>query len=255
MRSLRCCTIFAAGTYYGDTAHYVPQDTLVIAADGGYDHAHNLGITVDTLVGDFDSIVHNDPHGVPITHLPSEKDDPDLLSALKIGWSQGAREFHIFGGLGGRIDHTIANMQLLTQLSACGGVGFLYGDGQIVTALTNAQADFNPSNTQRSDAVARMVSVFSHSQHSYDVNEIGLKYALQHATLTNTCVQGVSNEFVGNTPAHIDVHDGTLLITFPIETPLPTITWFSPIDGDLGALDTSVSHALNTDLLRAQAHR
>ena len=76
------------------------------------------------------------PDGDRSVRLPPQKDDPDLLSALKVGWSRGAREFHIYGALGGRIDHTIANMQLMALLASHGGIGYLYGDGSIVTYFT-----------------------------------------------------------------------------------------------------------------------
>lgn len=105
--------IFAAGEYYGETP-IVPANSFVIAADGGLDHARALDVTPDVVVGDFDSITGKRPTPDERTvELPPEKDDPDLLSALKIGWFHGARLFHIYGALGGRIDHTISNIQLM----------------------------------------------------------------------------------------------------------------------------------------------
>ena len=70
---------------------------------------------MDALIGDFDSVRLKLPTDAVITRLPAEKDDPDLLSALKVGWAKGSREFHIFGGLGGRVDHTISNIQLMVR--------------------------------------------------------------------------------------------------------------------------------------------
>lgn len=52
--------------------------------------------------------------------LPALKDDPDMLSALKVGWSAGCREFHVYGGLGGRIDHTISGIQLIGIIGPAG---------------------------------------------------------------------------------------------------------------------------------------
>ena len=60
-----------------------------------------------------------------------------MLSALKVGWSAGCREFHVYGGLGGRIDHTISGIQLMALLARHGASGYLYGDGLIVTAITD----------------------------------------------------------------------------------------------------------------------
>ncbi|RFT39756.1 thiamine diphosphokinase, partial [Bifidobacteriaceae bacterium NR003] len=171
-----------------------PDRALTIAADGGWDHACELGLHVDALIGDFDSVRLKLPTDAIITRLPSEKDDPDLLSALKVGWSKGAREFHIFGGLGGRVDHTISNIQLMVRLARRGGIGFLYGDGQIVTAIHDGSLDFPASNGSES----RIVSVFSHTPVSNDVNETGLKYQLEHAVMHGDAVQGLSNELLNN---------------------------------------------------------
>ena len=113
----RTCVIFGAGDYYDETPA-IPDDAFVVAADGGLDHARAFGIDADFVVGDFDSITGDRPTQNDRTiALPSEKDDPDLLSALKIGWLRGARTFHIYGALGGRIDHTISNIQLMATVA------------------------------------------------------------------------------------------------------------------------------------------
>lgn len=237
------CAVFGAGDYYD--APIVPKGAFVIAADGGLDHVRDLGLHADVVIGDFDSLAGPSPApGERTIALPAEKDDPDMLSALKIGWARGCRIFHIHGGLGGRIDHTIANIQLMALLSRHGGIGFLHGDGTIVTALTDGELRF-PANDV---APGRMVSVFSLTDESQDVNESGLKYRLEHATMTNTRVNGVSNEFLRGVPCAINVHHGTLIVTFPTEAPAPEVVRFHEFEGDLGPLDTAVSAMLVTDV-------
>ena len=94
------CVIFGAGEYYAGTP-VVPAGAYVIAADGGLDHTRQLGIVPDVVVGDFDSLEGRPPRtDVRTIALPALKDDPDMLSALKVGWSAGCREFHVYGGLG-----------------------------------------------------------------------------------------------------------------------------------------------------------
>ena len=237
------CVVFAAGAYFGGRPS-VPPNAFVIAADGGLDHAHALGIRADAVIGDFDSISGPVPEQSGTIRLPEEKDDPDLLSALKVGWAQGARTFHIYGALGGRVDHSIANIQILARLAAHGGIGYLFGDGTIVTAISDGSLSFSPDAATR--GAGRMVSVFSHSDQSTDVTERGLKYRLEHATMLNDTVQGVSNEFLTATPAVISVGSGTLVVTFPIEAGLPHVERLHAFSGDLGALSTAVSTALAT---------
>ena len=117
------CVIFGAGEYYEGPAPTIEKGMLAIAADGGLDHMRAMGLSPDFVIGDFDSLSGDVPDGDHSVRLPPQKDDPDLLSALKVGWSRGAREFHIYGALGGRIDHTIANMQLMALLASHGGIG------------------------------------------------------------------------------------------------------------------------------------
>ena len=211
------CVIFGAGEYYAGTP-VVPTGAYVIAADGGLDHTRELGIVPDVVVGDFDSLEGRAPRiDVRTIALPALKDDPDMLSALKVGWSAGCREFHVYGGLGGRIDHTISGIQLMALLARHGASGYLYGDGLIVTAITDG---------------------------TLGVNEPGLKYELKDSTLTNTVVQGVSNEFRDGVDAAISVKRGTLIVTFPIEVALPQVSRFHEFGGDIGELDTEVSKLL-----------
>lgn len=241
----RVCVIFAAGEYYAERPK-VPAGAFVVAADGGYDHAQALGVTPDVIVGDFDSLEGNLPaqqgRFTPRTiTLPALKDDPDMLSALKIGWAAGCRVFHIWGGLGGRMDHAIANIQLMALLAQRGAIGYLHGDDTVITAIADGELAFAAHPVKRD---GRMVSVFSHTDVSHDVNEPGCKYELLHGELTNTVVQGVSNEFRDNVPARISVAQGTLIVSFPAECPMPNVTRFHEFSGDIGPLDTEVSALL-----------
>lgn len=237
----KVCVIFGAGEYYaGDPV--VPSGAYVVAADGGLDHTRELGVAPDVVVGDFDSLEGRRPAaGTHTIALPPLKDDPDMLSALKVGWAAGCREFRVYGGLGGRIDHSISCIQLMALLSHHGASGYLYGDGLIVTAITDGRLSF-PAHPVPEDG--RMVSVFSHSDVSLGVNEPGLKYELRDGTLTNTVVQGVSNEFRDQVDAAVSVEHGTLIVTFPIEVALPEVSRFRTFDGGIGELDTEVSKLL-----------
>lgn len=213
------CLLFAAGDYYSENIP-LPQHTLAIAADGGADRAVQAGIKTDLTIGDFDSISHqpdNDDHHIK---LPKEKDDTDMMAALKLGWNRGYRRFHIYGGLGGRIDHSIANVASLCQLAHAGGIGFLHGNGIILTAISQGSLSFEGWQPIRN----RTISVFSASDISSGVDETGLKYELHHARMDMTMSHGsgISNEFLDKKPAHISVENGTLLITYPLDAPQPT---------------------------------
>ncbi|NEG70083.1 thiamine diphosphokinase [Bifidobacterium choloepi] len=253
----RHCVVLAAGEYYGEAiatgdavaadGSVLADESFVVAADGGLDHARDAGIVPDFVVGDFDSVsdVASSPVAADDAHtivLPREKDDPDLLSALKLGWREGARVFDVYGALGGRIDHTISALQCAALVSLHGGLVFLHGDGTVVVAITDAALDF-PAHEPAGN---RMVSVFAHSDEARGVSEPGMKYELAGATMTNSEVNGVSNEFLPHVPATIDVADGTLLVSYPVGTPRPDWRRHREPGGTIGDVCTEVSAALSS---------
>ncbi|MFT8537051.1 thiamine diphosphokinase [Bifidobacterium aquikefiri] len=239
--SKRVCVIFAAGEYFGKTAR-IPQDAYVIAADGGFDHCLSQHAHADIVMGDFDSITVDVPAGTASFHVPAEKDLTDTASAVTLGWAKGCREFHIYGSLGGRLDHSIANMQLVAGLANHGGIGFLYGADVVVTAIRNGSLTF-PAFTCPERT---MLSVFSSSDASLGVNERGLKYFLDNATLTNDRSNAVSNEFISGTPSQISVETGTILVTFASEAETPNWSTRVAQEATFDTISTQVTSALNT---------
>lgn len=190
-----------AGEYFG--GFICNTGDLVIAADGGLDRLRSLGIIPDIIIGDFDSAKAM-PEGGNVVVLPHEKDDTDTLAAVRYGLERGFLEFHIWGGTGGRADHTAANIQVLAFLSKSGSRGFLYGESVIITAVTNGSLTIAGEH-------GGYVSVFSHSDTSCGVTLSGFLYPLDGATLTNIFPVGVSNEFNGG-EAKITVENGTLIV-------------------------------------------
>ena len=206
-RKTGICYIVGAGDHYGAEFTSCAED-YVIAADAGLQVLEQKRMHVDLAVGDFDSLGFVPKHARVLV-LPKEKDDTDMRAAVNAGIEAGYHTFHIYGGTGGRVDHTIANMQLLAELSLNGKRGFLFGRDYIMTALTNGVLTFP-------EHASGYVSVFAHSNRAEGVWLRGLKYELRNATLSNSYPLGVSNEFAGN-ESSISVKNGTLLIVFPLE--------------------------------------
>ena len=236
------CRIWGAGQYFGEETARGEQ-ALVIAADGGLEPALEHGDEPDLVVGDFDSL----PAGsrklrtdIPRRVLPAEKDDTDLLAAVKVGWHRDCRRFLIYGGLGGRMDHTLANLNLIHLIAASGGRAELWGQGMLVTALGPGSLDFPawdcPPKT--------MVSVLAADDQAQGVVEQGLKYQTDGMTMTNQQVTGVSNEFLPSRPAHIALKQGTVFVTYPTSAPEPV--WSTSLEpkADLGPLETRPSRRL-----------
>lgn len=199
------CYIVGAGENYG--LDFKPEDEdFVIAVDAGYRFLEEKEIRVSLAVGDYDSLCYVPRHPNVIVLKP-EKDDTDMLAALREGIRAGYECFCIYCGTGGRLDHTIANLQLLADLAAEGKRGFLFDRESVITAVTDGSLVF-PGGT------SGYVSVFSHTEQAVGVYLEGLKYKLEDATLTNTYPLGISNEFTGE-ESRITVRKGTLLVFFP----------------------------------------
>ncbi|MCL2401097.1 MAG: thiamine diphosphokinase [Oscillospiraceae bacterium] len=197
------CFIAGAGEYCG---FYTPgTDDYIIAADGGFAALISRGVAPDIVVGDFDSLGEIPDHpNVAIS--PEEKDDTDMRIAVDHGLTRGCNAFIIDGGLGGRLDHTLANMQLLTYIAKKNATGVLIGHDICVTAVANGTIRFSPG-------ASGGVSVFCAGDRAEGVTITGLKYALQNGVLTGDYPIGVSNECIGER-AEISVCNGMLIVTW-----------------------------------------
>lgn len=180
------------------------DDDMIIAADGGYDTLRRFGITPDITIGDFDS--SNPPESGEIIRLNPIKDNTDTDRAVQYGREHGYSDFRIYGGIGGRTAHTLANIQLIHGMACKGERCLLIGDDETMTVLKNGEIEFSKESSG-------FISVFSLDERALGVTETGLKYTLNNYTMTNRFPIGVSNEFVGER-ARISVKSGALLIVF-----------------------------------------
>lgn len=182
-------------------------DDYVIAADGGFATCDTCGIHMNLVLGDFDSLGFVPVHP-NLIRLASEKDDTDMFYAIKQGLSLGYRTFEIYGGTGGRPDHTMANYQCLSYLASQGACGILCSPGYRITAIHN--------DTLKLPAYEKgIISVFTLSDKAEGVGESGVKYKLSGANLTSSNPLGISNEFIGEQPV-ISVEKGTLLVMWEL---------------------------------------
>ena len=196
---MKACIIFCAAGFDGLLLP-IPEGALVIAADGGLRHTQALGLRPDVILGDFDSLgyVPDDSQVYPV-----EKDDTDAMLAVRVGLERGCDDFLFYGAMDGpRLDHTIANFQTLAYLATHGARGTLVGRDYIATVLKGETIGF-------SESAEGILSLFCLGA-SAEVSIDGLKYGLDHGTLTPDFPLGVSNHFEGKR-AKITVHEGLVL--------------------------------------------
>lgn len=202
----KLCVIFGAGELYPPRKKFGKSE-LIIAADGGYAHAVKLGLEPDVVIGDFDSGNAPENTAAHVIKLNRDKDDTDMLAAVKLGLRRECRTFAIYGGTGGRPDHTMANYSVLAHLTAYGARGFLIDKDSIATVITDGK--FVLPKTARGT-----VSVFAYGGVAEGVTEKNLAYRLDDAELTPDFPLGVSNSTATGI-GEISVKHGSLLIFFP----------------------------------------
>lgn len=206
---MKVCVIFCAGEL--DAPVEVPENALIIAADGGLRHTEQLGIRPDVILGDFDSLGYT-PAGAEV--FPAEKDDSDSMLAVRRGLAEGCGEFYFYGAMAGkRLDHTIANFQTLQFLADHGAVGYLLGKDTAATVVKNGKLCF-PEEAEG------ILSVFCMGKDARGVTIQGLKYELTDGILTAGHPLGLSNAFVGKA-ASVEVKEGSLLVLWDRENGFP----------------------------------
>jgi len=204
------CYIAGAGEF---DENVLPVDgDYIIAADGGYAALTSHGITPDLIVGDFDSLpadlsdaVEKHPN---VIRSNAEKDDTDMMLAVRQGLERGFKTFIINGGLGGRLDQTLANIHILEYIANRDACGTLVGHDAHITVIKDKELHITPNSNQNS-----IVSIFCAGDKAEGITLRGLKYPLTNATLTSDNPIGISNETTGK-PAKISVENGTVIIIY-----------------------------------------
>ena len=209
-KSGKCIVIGAGDLTLGNIA--VGEKDFVIAVDGGLGYCGVLEVEPDLLIGDLDSVSEEEEKAVRlleqeipdrVIRLAREKDDTDMLAALKEGLARGYRQFHIYAGTGGRFDHTLANIQCLLYLKKRDAVGYLIDGTGMILVICGEAVHFRKN-------LEGTLSLFALGERARGVTISGMKYELENAELTNDFPIGISNEFIGE-EAMISVEEGELV--------------------------------------------
>ncbi len=181
-------------------------DDITVAADSGIRNAQALGDHIDIAVGDFDSFPERDiPEDAEIIRLKPEKDMTDSQVAVEIALEKGANSFVIIGGLSGRLDHTLANLSILEDLTARGYYAIMTDGFSRVHYINGGSALIGRSGF-------KYFSLIAASDIVKGVSIEGAKYPLKNARLTRRNGGfATSNEIDGNC-ALISVKKGALYV-------------------------------------------
>ena len=177
---------------------------LLIACDKGYGYAKNMRLTPDVVIGDFDSFTGVIDPDIKVLRYPIEKDDTDTMLAVKYALNEGCDRIVICSALGGRMDHTIANIQSMAYAASHGALCEIMSENEYMRTFTGGK-------TRVKERDGYSISLFSLSDECKDLSIDGAKYNLKNATLTNIFPLGY-----GNSREHdyvtISMSSGILLI-------------------------------------------
>lgn len=205
----RKCLIIAGGELkeparYQELAQNVQY---IIAADGGARHANELGLLPNLVVGDFDTLSADEvrslaKQGIELAQYPVDKDYSDthlaLLKALELGYT----EITIIAALGGRIDHTLANIMLLALPEARDiKLNILADQQELILIRKEALLTGEPGT---------IVSLLPLSEQVTGITTDGLAYQVPQHTFIMGHPNGISNVMTGK-EARIKVAEGLLL--------------------------------------------
>ena len=209
---MNSCWIFGGAPIRDKLLIKPPNDAYIIAADGGYSIVKAMGLTPDLVLGDFDSL-YEKPVCREIITAPAEKDDTDTMLAVKIALERGFDDISIAGGIGGRLDHTFANIQTLAYIKSHEGFGRLIGESDTVELIGEGTYFYKRREEM-------YLSLFSYGS-SAVITITGAKYCLDGYRLDNTFPLGVSNEIIDD-ECSIIVSKGQILVVFSKKSaPIP----------------------------------
>jgi thiamine pyrophosphokinase len=187
------------------------EDPLVVAADAGLAGAHALGLAVDLVVGDMDSV---DPAllaaaeraGTEVQRHPAAKDATDLDLALDAARARGADRLVVVTGTGDRFDHALAvALSLAADRLAGAAVEAWIGPAHLWVVRDRLAFGGQPG---------MLVSLIPAHGPARGVTTTGLQYPLHGEDLGAGTTRGVSNVLLGR-EATVALEEGTLLMIAP----------------------------------------
>jgi thiamine pyrophosphokinase len=189
----------------------LPEVDRCIAADSGADLALAVGLHVDLVIGDLDSVSADGLEraragGAEVREFAPDKDRTDLELAVEAAAEGDPDRLVIIGLAGGRLDHALANIGTLARAARPGlEVDGLIGSARLTVVL---------GSRTLTGALGETVSLLPVLGPVEGVTTTGLEYPLDDEPLAAGVARGMSNRFVANR-ATIEVGSGLLIAIQP----------------------------------------
>lgn len=187
------------------------QPEILIGVDRGLEFLYRHQIEPTHIVGDFDSAnqdivaYYKRETQVPIREFNPVKDASDTEIAVRLAIELGVEKLWILGGTGSRLDHVLANIQVLCIAQAAGV------DAYIVDPYNQISLIRSGCRITKASAFGSYFSLFPLGGEVKGLTITGAKYPLENHTLRPENSLCVSNQIAGE-EVKITFSEGTVVL-------------------------------------------
>ena len=182
---------------------------FIIAADGGCNHLYKMNIMPNYIIGDLDSIDNDLIEYYKVQHVifktyPSKKDETDSQICIYLAKELNATQIDFYGALGGRIDHTLANIGLMHYVRQMNIIPRIITSEEEITIIKNEEVILKG---KKGDTI----SIIPIMGDASNVTLNKLEYPLNNAKMNYLSSLGISNVMLED-ECSIKTEDGYALI-------------------------------------------
>ena len=204
--------IFTGGLLTEETLMQITKaQGVIIGVDGASEWLMERGVVPDYFIGDFDSVSGGflekikDSFPEKLVISPQEKDETDTELAVRQAIKLAPEQIIVFGGMGSRLDHVIANIHSLLLAEEAGITCKLLGQNNVIQLLLAKQIKRIPKSS------FPYVSLIPFSDTVSGITVTGFKYPIYDGQMKRGKPYGISNELISDVGT-IEIKDGILLI-------------------------------------------
>ena len=181
----------------------------IICSDGGANHAYKMDIIPDYIIGDLDSIEDNilkyyKSKHVQFEKFPAKKDETDTELSILLADKLNSKEIDLIGALGGRIDHTIANINLLYYIKNKGIAPRIISEREEIYIAIDEDIIIHGN-------IGDTISIIPIKGDAKGITLENLEYTLDNYDMEFSRPLGVSNIMKKNS-CNIKINEGSILI-------------------------------------------
>lgn len=186
----------------------------IIGADGGCNHLNKMNILPNYVIGDLDSInkdliSYYEKNNIIFKKFPTHKDQTDSEICVHLAKTLNAKKIDFIGALGGRIDHTLANIGFMYHVHEMGI------EPRIITDTEEINIVHNESKIIKGKK-GDTLSIIALKSDALGVTLKKLEYPLDNSTVKYLSPLGISNVMLED-ECIIEVKNGHLLVIRNLE--------------------------------------